>query len=161
LWYTLLIFPLLALRYYFYNKAKYQYFMLDFCYFVQLMLLFSLYALPNSLQYFQIVFALSNGPLALGIVMWRNSLVFHDLDKLTSVFIHIFPPLVTFCLRWYPTRYDILEDCSDCGMSAINAFGYSLVFYTIWQILYFVKTEIADKKKIECDAYSTLPKATY
>lgn len=40
-------------------------------------------------------FLLSNGPLAIGIVMWRNSLVFHDLDKVTSVFIHIFPPLGT------------------------------------------------------------------
>ena len=27
-------------------------------------------------------------------------LVFHSIDKLTSLFIHFMPPLVTMCLRW-------------------------------------------------------------
>lgn len=35
----------------------------------------------------------SNGPLLWAIITWRNSLVFHDLDKITSVMIHAFPPI--------------------------------------------------------------------
>jgi len=35
----------------------------------------------------------SQGPLLTAIVVWGNSLVFHDIDKLTSVFIHIYPPI--------------------------------------------------------------------
>jgi hypothetical protein len=67
--------------------------MLDFCYYVQILLLLKIYVFENSPNYFQIVFALSNGPLLIALVMWRNSLVFHDLDKTTSVFIHLFPSL--------------------------------------------------------------------
>ena len=29
-------------------------------------------------------------------------LVFHDVDKITSTFIHFVPPLVTFTMRWHP-----------------------------------------------------------
>lgn len=153
IWYTMLIFPLLSARYYFYHKAKFHYFMLDFCYYVQVMTLFWLHVTPYHSTLFQVLFAASNGPLAIGIVMWRNSLVFHDLDKITSVFIHSFPPLVTFCLRWYPANGDITRVCSDmeCHPSPTIIFGYTLVFYIIWQILYILKTEYLDKKKIEND----------
>ena len=34
--------------------------------------------------------------------MWRNSLVFHDVEKITSLYIHIFPGLLLYALRWYP-----------------------------------------------------------
>ena len=43
---------------------------------------------------------LANGPLAWAILVWRNSFVFHSVDKVTSTFIHAMPPLVTFCQRW-------------------------------------------------------------
>eukprot|EP01114_Cavostelium_apophysatum_P016348 TRINITY_DN4627_c0_g1_i1.p1 TRINITY_DN4627_c0_g1~~TRINITY_DN4627_c0_g1_i1.p1 ORF type:complete len:427 (-),score=107.93 TRINITY_DN4627_c0_g1_i1:32-1312(-) len=152
LWYTSLIFPLMLLRYYFYNKAKYQYFMLDFCYFAQVVLLTYLYVTPTNANIFQLVFGLSNGPLAVGAVMWRNSLVFHDLDKLTSVFIHLFPPIVTFCLRWYPTT-DNRAVCIDdnCSIGFFNTFIFTMACYVFWQIAYLIQTEIVDKKKIEKD----------
>jgi len=150
-WYTVLLVPLMFARYYFYKKAKYQYFMIDFCYFAQAMLLISIFAVPSSSLWFQVVFTTSNGPLLAGIVMWRNSLVFHDLDKLTSVFIHIFPALVTFCWRWYPHN-DHSTVCpeGDCWV-AFGALGLALVCYCFWQIAYFVKTEVIDKEFIEKD----------
>jgi hypothetical protein len=39
------------------------------------------------------------GPLASAIITWRNSLVFHSLDKVTSLFIHMYPPLVLTVIR--------------------------------------------------------------
>jgi len=152
LWYTFLIFPLMIARYYFYHKVKYHYFMLDFCYYTQVLLLANLYVFPSP-ELFQIVFALSNGPLCVAIVMWRNSLVFHDLDKLTSVFIHMFPPLVTFAMRWYPPQGDFSLVCTepDCNLSPYFAFTLSILFYSIWQILYLVKTEMIDKLKLQSD----------
>ncbi len=33
-------------------------------------------------------------------VMWRTQ-VFHSFDKMVSVFIHVPPMLVTYCLRWF------------------------------------------------------------
>lgn len=149
-WYTLLIFPLLATRYYFYHKIKYHYFMLDFCYYCQAMTLIWFYFFPENSTFFEVLFAATNGPLAIGIVMWRNSLVFHDLDKITSVFIHMFPPLVTFCLRWYPNKIVVCSS-SSCIPSASITFGFSFVFYTIWQILYILKTEYIDREKLDKD----------
>ena len=43
---------------------------------------------PNQANY-----VLCLGTLGSAIVMWQNSLVFHSLDKLTSFFLHFFPPL--------------------------------------------------------------------
>jgi hypothetical protein len=47
-----------------------------------------------------VVFVFANGPLLVAIVAWRNSMVFHSLDKTTSLFIHVFPALLTYCTRW-------------------------------------------------------------
>jgi hypothetical protein len=162
-WYSTLICPLIALRYYFYRKLKWHYFLFDFCYFAQVVLLAYIYIFPENTTLFHIVFALSNGPLAVGAVMWRNSLVFHDLDKLTSVFIHMFPPLVTFCLRWFPdpdapttkalclTSNSTDDVHSACSISIFNTFVASMILYVIWQVLYLLKTEVIDKKMIEKD----------
>lgn len=41
----------------------------------------------------------NSGPLASAIITWRNSLVFHSLDKVTSLFIHMYPPVVLTVIR--------------------------------------------------------------
>jgi hypothetical protein len=48
------------------------------------------------------------------VLAWRNSLVFHSLDKTTSLFIHLTPNILLYALRWLdedPDRfvYDSLE----------------------------------------------------
>lgn len=153
LWYTCLLIPLLTWRYFSYSKQKYQYFMLDFCYFAQSILLIWMYFLPQQSGLFQIVFAMCNGPLAFGIVMWRNSLVFHEIDKCCSVFIHLFPPLITYCARWFPRGNDFSSVCSDpeCNTSSYQMFFLPLGFYVVWQVLYLLQTEVIDKKKLEKD----------
>jgi len=98
-------FPILiGLRLYRYWKHKWHLFLLDFCYFGNTILLLSLWAFPHESRLFTIAFALSHGPLAWAVLAFRNSLVFHDIDKITSCFIHISPPLVTYVVRWYPDQ---------------------------------------------------------
>ena len=48
---------------------------------------------------FQANYILCMGPLMCAIIVWKNSLVFHSLDKLTSFFLHAFPPIVVHLLR--------------------------------------------------------------
>lgn len=88
-----------ALRYW---KPKWQAFLLDFCYFGNVGLLIYLWACPASTQFFAVIFAVVNGPVAIATVVFRNSLVFHDADRMTSVFIHVVPMCVTYVVRWYP-----------------------------------------------------------
>lgn len=98
---------------------------------------------------------ISNGPLLIAIVAWRNSLVFHDLDKLTSVFIHLFPALVTFAMRWYPPNGNLVHICQnvdDCSVSVFNVFALSFASYTIWQVMYLLKTEVIDKDRLLTDS---------
>lgn len=77
----------------------------DFCYFVNLLTLVYLWIFPSSKILFAVCYNFSHGPVALAIVLWRNSLVFHSklnrremkgtfhsalgLDKVTSLFIHM------------------------------------------------------------------------
>jgi hypothetical protein len=150
--YTVLMFPLMVFRFASYHRMKWHYFMLDFCYYCQILLLFFIYWHSSNPIYFQFVFCLSNGPLAGAIVMWKNSLVFHDIDKMISLFIHIYPPIVTYCLRWWHSDNFVVCRDADCSISWTASFWMPLMLYSFWQALYIFKTELMDKKKLDSDA---------
>lgn len=92
-----------------------------------------------------------------------HSLVFHSLDKVTSVFIHIFPALVTYVIRWMPElastmsvpimtayrnkRFPALAD--ESGMTLKESLMMSTVVYIIWQALYFVFIMVQRREKVE------------
>ena len=78
---------LLAFRVCQYTALSYQFFMLDFCYFAVAAAGVHAALFPSSAWLGDMVFAWANGPLACAIVVWRNSLVFHSLDKITPVVI--------------------------------------------------------------------------
>jgi hypothetical protein len=58
--------------------------------------------ISTSTLLFTAAFMRTNGPVFWAIIAWRNSLVFHSLDKMAAVVIHIFPPLVIYRLHWLP-----------------------------------------------------------
>jgi len=149
-WVYTVKFPLLiGLRYYFYHKNKWHYFLLDFCYFANLTFLFYLHIWPSCFL-FKMCFAFTAGPLSWAIALWKNSLVFHSLDKISSVFIHLTPSLVVWGLRWYPSQY---ESCSTEGdvISISEAIWFPIGFYCLWQLLYYMKVQVVDKKKFKND----------
>ncbi|GAB5593121.1 hypothetical protein Unana1_08021 [Umbelopsis nana] len=93
----------------------------------------------------------------------QSALVFHSLDKVTSVFIHIFPALVTYVIRWMPElastmsvpimtayrnkRFPALAD--ESGMTLKESLMMSTVVYIIWQALYFVFIMVQRREKVE------------
>lgn len=125
----------------------------DLCYFVNLLTLLYLWVFPSSKILFTVCYTLSHGPLAFAIVLWRNSLVFHSLDKVTSLFIHMYPPLTLFTLRWllpvelqresYPAIVDI-----GSSLHTKTAILYSVVFYLIWQLLYYAFIVYGRREKV-------------
>lgn len=152
--YTALLIPLMVARYLIYKADLFHYFMYDFCYYVQVILLISMYVYPDNIELEKALFSMANGCLASAIIMWRNSLVFHSMDKMTSMFIHILPPLVTFSQRWgdhlsrkeFPF-YEKMEGTIISNMKEfwLIPFGY----YILWQTIYLIKTEVISKKKLE------------
>ncbi len=90
---------LFVLRYFMYKASKFHLFMLDFCYVVNISCMLQALFFPNCVSWFSANFVLTMGPLCMAIPTWRNSLVFHSLDKLTSFFLHAFPPMLCHLFR--------------------------------------------------------------
>lgn len=53
----------------------------DLCYFCNALLLVHLHYAPKSRLLAHVTFAFNTGPLTASILAFRNSLVYHDLDK--------------------------------------------------------------------------------
>jgi len=151
-------FPLLmVLRTYSFCSQNYQYYMLDWCYFANLLVLIYLWTpLRSSPHAFTVVFCLSHGALPFAVFLFRNSLVFHSLDRITSCFIHISPMLVMWCLRWngalfeadhqwavcdpytglrIPTKWDVIPKNTSSPTTSSDSFvlpGCSSIFWTLF-----------------------------
>ncbi|KAJ9468676.1 putative membrane protein [Diplonema papillatum] len=140
-YYCVVIPTLVFIRYFLYTKMKMQYFLLDFCYFAQALQMIDTFY-PSDLL-FGMNFMFANGPLALAVIAWRNSLVFHSLDKITSVFIHVFPLCLTYCNRWHADR----------GAEYLDAHTFLVAMgtYLVWQLGYLLETEVRVKQKFEND----------
>lgn len=84
-WYTAQLLYFMPIRFYTYHRRGYHYFLADLCYFVNALLLLSIWVFPNSRRLFLSVYCLAFGNNAIAIAMWRNMLVFHSLDKITRL----------------------------------------------------------------------------
>jgi Protein of unknown function (DUF2838) len=90
IWYTAQLLYFMPIRWYSYHKRGYHYFLADLCYFVNFLAMLSIWVFPNSKRLFISTYCLAYGNNAIAIAMWRNSMVFHSLDKVTRcVFLHI------------------------------------------------------------------------
>ena len=90
-------------------------------------------------------YCLSYGNNAWAIAMWRNSMVFHSLDKVTSLFIHIMPPVVLHCLvHLVEPVYCEQRFPAICRVKHVELYGlremiiWATVPYAIWQLTYHV-----------------------
>ncbi|EKX48936.1 hypothetical protein GUITHDRAFT_46972, partial [Guillardia theta CCMP2712] len=145
-YYAMIMSPLLVMRWVMYRQVKWQYFLIDFCYWVN-GLCFLVIAGPWSRSpiLWQTLFISANGPLLIAILAWRNSFVFHSVDKVTSVYIHLFPSLFTWCERWHG------DEAAKQPMTLDGWLMSPLKFYMLWQIFYLVQTEVIDRKKLDDD----------
>lgn len=148
---------LLLTRMVYYVQLKWQYFMIDFCYFSHAATMyFHLYDYGN-VKLYRTIFTFSNGPILIAIPIWRNSLVFHSWDKVQSVFIHLWPAVLTWCGRWFghgddEKRLDVAELTLDAYKHYTKEFWiYPMTLYIVWQVAYLIKTEIMDAKKFRDD----------
>jgi hypothetical protein len=80
-WYTGQMLFFMPVRFYTYHRRGWHYFLADLCYFVNFLLLLSLWVFPRSKRLFISAFCLAYGNNAVAIAMWRNSMVFHSMEK--------------------------------------------------------------------------------
>ncbi|CAH8549449.1 unnamed protein product [Schistosoma rodhaini] len=105
--FSFLFILLYFLRVYNYWRNKYLLFMLDPCYFTNFASLIFIWLLPHShaMQLFH--FGLANSLAFGGAFLFRNTLALHDIQRLTSCFIHILPALFSFLIRWHPSKTSV------------------------------------------------------
>jgi hypothetical protein len=80
-WYTGQLLYFMPIRFITYHKKGYHYFLADLCYFVNILVVLSVWVFPQSKRLFIATYCLAFGNNAVAIIMWRNSLVFHSMDK--------------------------------------------------------------------------------
>ena len=112
--------------------------MLDFCYFVNFSVVLQTAFFPDNLLWFKANYVLCMGPICIAIMVWKNSLVFHSLDKLTSFFLHAFPTMVCHLYRWRIVDHSLKFREEYMGWEAHLA--YPLGIYVAWQIGYLFMT---------------------
>jgi hypothetical protein len=94
-WYTGQLLYFMPIRFFTYHKKGYHYFLADLCYYVNILVVMSVWLFPQSKRLFIATYCLCMGNNAVAIIMWRNSLVFHSMDKVVRS-VHL---STTFCAR--------------------------------------------------------------
>jgi len=165
--FTILIIPLVLFRWIRYYKIGMHYYLIDLCYFSLASILYNIWYDPHNEALMRLGFLTANGCLAVSIAAFRNSLVFHDMDCLTSMGLHAAPMIITHHIRWYniPEEASLPQDqrrfpTLSIGLSwdeylKLNLYN-PLLFYVIWLVFYaFVNFYLAEKK-IKKNNYNTL-----
>jgi len=148
-YYVTLMAILLTFRLHDYKSQKMELFMADFCYFMNLSTVVQTWFYPDNLYWYKANYVLCMGCLMMAIIIWNNSLVFHSLDKLTSFFLHAFPPLHIHLHRWGLIPCDAIK--LDDYLSLEELFILPLVLFAIWQVGYLILTEIILFNYMESD----------
>ncbi|KAF8592473.1 hypothetical protein K439DRAFT_1323528 [Ramaria rubella] len=155
--YTAGVVSLLPIRAYTYKKKSWHYFLFDLCYYVNILCLIYLWILPSSSAVFISAYCLTHGSVASAVITWRNSLVFHDAEKVTSLFIHLYPAFsLTVIRHFYPNaeaRFPALAQLPH--LNPYKALILSGFIYLVWQSLYWKFVLIDRRTKIESGQRTT------
>jgi len=138
--YLVLITGLLVNRYRDYVALNEHLFMLDFCYFMNVSVLVQCFLFPSCLPWYKANYVLCMGVLMNAIVVWQNSLVFHSLDKLTSIYIHVLPPLTVHLYRWGLIESSVITP--EDSLSLTDLVLWPSVLYLSWQAAFSLTTEV-------------------
>lgn len=150
--YTGLFCFLMPIRFYTYFKLSFLYYLADLCYYVNLLLVAFIWWFPNSKTLFISVFSLAMGTLSFAVITWRNSLVLHLIEKTTSSFIHITPPVTLFVIvHELPLEYRAQRFPGAAAIdhwNFINGILWTSFYYTVWQVSYHYFITIKRREKI-------------
>jgi hypothetical protein len=151
----------MPIRVFTYHRRGMHYFLADLCYFVNLLLSLSIWVFPNSKRLFTAAYCLAYGNNAVAIIMWRNSLVFHSFDKVTSLFIHIMPCATLHCLvhltpiesqeNRFPAIWTIRSaepGSPKAYANVISMLAWSSIPYAVWQLSYYFFITVRRRDKI-------------
>jgi len=149
--YVTFMLALCMIRFYLYKQQKYHLFMLDFCYIVNFSCMVQTLFFRDNDEWFNANYVCSMGPLCIAIILWHNSLVFHSLDKLTSFFLHAFPPILCHLYRWRLIPTEGIQLDAEASKSTMELYVTAFGIYLVWQIFFIFCTEVLLKSELDAD----------
>lgn len=158
-----LILTLVGWRHINYRYNRDHYFLFDFCYFANYLILTMLFLYPTNRVLYIASFSFSTGTLGWAIVLVKNAFVLHSLDRITSCYIHFRPMIALSNLHWV-TQYnknrgwDVYDPSGDeFNLSFILYFYFvSCSIYLTWAFCYFIFIFVIRAKHIKERNYLTL-----
>jgi len=131
----------LTYKFILYKQKKLHYFFFDFCYFGNIITYVFIFFARDSPTIFHSVFAFTNGAMLASVLIFKNSLVLHDFDKLSSFLLHIVPAKCMWAVHWFGRhnegilRFELPEE-SFSGIATY--FKDFLIVYGIWLVFYYI-----------------------
>ena len=161
LWHTPKAIAYITHRWWTFRSQGQHYLLFDLCYWVNALSLVYIWVFPNSEILFQVIFELCNGPLAWSVLAFSQSLIFHSAPHMASVFIHVSPMILTYCIRWDATSQKTFAVCADfpaCTSVSAAALLWNAMtkMYLVWLVLYYVFIYIVMDARIRERGYKTL-----
>lgn len=147
-------------RWHTFRKQNQHYLLYDFCYWANTLSLVYCFICPDNYTMFQIFFMVANGPLAWAVLAFSQSLIFHSAPHMTSVFIHTSPMLLSYAIRWYPSKFTACSNWPECDgedASVTNLlWNAHTKFYLWWVVLYYLWVYVVMDRRIKERGYKTL-----
>ena len=165
-WLNLVLLVLLYLwRNITYRMTGEHYYMLEFCYYGNVITYVFIFLYPENRHLYYASFAFANGPIGWALALVGCKFVLHSIDSLTSVFIHYTPMFLMWNLHWKTqyskTRtwalYDAKQDVFSFEFIK-NYYFAAITTYLLWSVVYYLIVFVFAKSRIENRKYMTLMK---
>jgi len=155
-----LTFTLIVHRTYEFYMKGWHFYMIDFCYLVNWIVIAHTVFFPKSEVMFFAAFALSMGPIFNAVSYYRCTLAFHSTEKTTSLLTHSSPPLAMFLIHWHDkSKYFIsaINGVQEIGPTLIlKWYGSVLALYGAWVIFYYIVLFKIFRRHIVKNKFETL-----
>ncbi|CAI2370863.1 unnamed protein product [Moneuplotes crassus] len=146
-----------------YRLDNSHYYMMEFCYFANVILYTFIFFFPENRTLYLACFAFCCGPVGWALALVGCSFVIHNVNQLTSIFIHFTPMVLMMNLHWRTQYnedrgwklYDAKKD--EFGWEFIKDYYKSAItVYLVWAVLYYLLVYVILKNRITERNYTTL-----
>jgi hypothetical protein len=142
-----------------------HYYLIEFCYFGNAMMYAFIFFFPESKAMYYGCYVLGSGAIGWALSLVGCKFVLHNVDFLTSVFIHMTPLTTMWNVHWKTSYneelswnlYDAKNDTFGVDF-LLNYYGYAILFYVIWASAFYLVTFVIAKKRMEKRGYHNLYK---
>lgn len=162
-----LILFFIAVRVVHFIHVEKHFLLIDYCYIANAVVLYSMSIGRHDDYVFKIAYLWSNGLLGVSAWLFNNSLVYHRIDLLCSIALHLFPCIMMYHFRWFTIFEDAklpleerryltptVEDTWEMYMQ--NMVTYPFLAYLGWLAIYASVNFIFFPATIDRNNYHTL-----